>query len=363
MSEFQVPVVPVVISPHDNADALELAQVGLYLSVVKKGQFKTGDLVAYIPEAAIVPEPLLLELGLNRRPDPANPGREIGGLAGGQYNRVKAIRLRGVVSQGIVYPARPGWVEDQDVAEELGITKWEPKIPSSLQGRVRPFNPENQRWLVKYDIENLKAHPKMFEDGELVEFSEKCHGSHVMFSVRPDGTAMVASKGLGARGLPFAEDDENLYNRVFYSLKVKDKLAAVADQMGADALILCGEIFGAGVQDLTYGYNAQVNPGYRAFDCAVVTGFDKRWMDSAELDALLAEIGVLRVPILYRGPYSLDVVKEYTSGKTTFGANHIREGIVINTLVERHHPKWGRAKLKSVSEDYLLRKGEVTEYQ
>jgi hypothetical protein len=176
MSEFRVPVVAIEISPHDNADALELAQVGLYLSVVKKGQFKTGDLVAYIPEAAIVPEPLLLELGLNRRPDPANPGREIGGLAGGQYNRVKAIRLRGVVSQGIVYPARDGWVEDQDVAEELGITKWEPKLPSNLQGRVRPFNPENQRWLVKYDIENLKAHPKMFEDGELVEFSEKIHG-------------------------------------------------------------------------------------------------------------------------------------------------------------------------------------------
>jgi RNA ligase (TIGR02306 family) len=189
------------------------------------------------------------------------------------------------------------------------------------------------------------------------------HNSHVMMSVRPDGTAMVASKGLGARGFPFAEDDENIYNRVIDSLKVKDQLAAVANRMGADALILCGEIFGAGVQDLTYGCSAQVNPGYRAFDCAVVMGFDKFWMDSAELESLLAEIGVPRVPILYRGPYSLEVVKEYTSGKTTFGANHIREGIVINTLVERRHPKWGRAKLKSVSEDYLLRKGEVTEYQ
>ncbi len=363
MSEFAVKVVPVTIQPHENADALELAQVGLYLSVVRKGQFKTGDLVAYIPEQALVPEPILVELGLNRRPDPANPGREIGGLSGGGYNRVKAMRLRGVVSQGICYPAREGWVEDQDVTEELGITKWEPHLPTNLRGRVRPFNPENQRWLVKYDIENLKAHPKMFEDGEIVEFTEKLHGTFSMVSVRPDGTAMVASKGLGARGFPFQEDDENLYNRVINALKVKDKLAAVADRMGADALILCGEIFGAGVQDLTYGHSAQVNPGYRAFDCSVVTGFDKRWMDSAELDSLLAEIGVPRVPILYRGPYSLEVVKEYTKGKTTFGGLHIREGIVINTVEERQHPKWGRAKLKSVSDDYLLRKGEVTEYQ
>ena len=54
MSTFAVHVVRVAIEPHDNADALEIARVGDYRSVVRKGQFQSGELVAYIPEQALV---------------------------------------------------------------------------------------------------------------------------------------------------------------------------------------------------------------------------------------------------------------------------------------------------------------------
>ena len=96
MSTFAVKIYPLTISAHPNADLLELAQVGDYLSVVAKGQFKTGDLGAYIPEGAIVPQAVLVKLNL------------VDKLAGTEKNRVKAVKLRGILSQGIVYPVQQG---------------------------------------------------------------------------------------------------------------------------------------------------------------------------------------------------------------------------------------------------------------
>jgi len=91
MSSFQVTVEKLVILPHPNADALELAQVSGYRAVVAKGRYVTGDLACYIPEQAVLPPDLIAELGLE------------GKLAGPAKNRVKAVRLRGELSQGIVF--------------------------------------------------------------------------------------------------------------------------------------------------------------------------------------------------------------------------------------------------------------------
>ena len=74
---------------HPNADALEIAQIEDYMSLVQKGVYHTGDLVVYLPEASVVPQDVIEELGLEGR------------LAGKTKNRVKAIKLRGVLSQGL----------------------------------------------------------------------------------------------------------------------------------------------------------------------------------------------------------------------------------------------------------------------
>lgn len=54
MSTFRVPVESITVEPHPNADALEVATIQGYQSLVRKGAFKTGDLVAYIPEGIVV---------------------------------------------------------------------------------------------------------------------------------------------------------------------------------------------------------------------------------------------------------------------------------------------------------------------
>jgi RNA ligase (TIGR02306 family) len=92
MSTFEVKVRKITIEPHPDADLLEIGKVDDYNVVVGKGQFKTGDLVVYIPEASVVPDWLIERLGL------------VGKLAGSKHNRVKAVKFRGCTSQGLIVP-------------------------------------------------------------------------------------------------------------------------------------------------------------------------------------------------------------------------------------------------------------------
>ena len=65
MSTFSVDVVRIdEIQEHPNADVLEVAIIGGYRSIVRKGMFKAGEAVVYIPEASIVPQWLLLKMNL-----------------------------------------------------------------------------------------------------------------------------------------------------------------------------------------------------------------------------------------------------------------------------------------------------------
>ncbi len=361
MSTFQVRVERVTIAPHHNADALELAQIGAYDSVVRKGQLVTGDLVAYIPEQALVPVPLLVELGLEGR------------LAGKQKNRVKAVRLRGVLSQGICMTARAGWTEGQDVTEELGIVKYEPPIPASMSGAVWAAGLDRT---LRYDIENLKRHPDAFDPGEPVVLTEKLHGTWTQLGWMPaamahpeHGRLVVSSKGLAARGLvfqPFAEDNAtNLYLRVARHLGVGERVTEAFGADYAEPVFILGEVFGRGVQDLAYGASTAQDAqlGFRAFDIYVGLPGQGAYLDDAALDSALERLGLSRVPIIARVPFSEAAVTAHTSGRESVTGRgvHLREGIVIRPVVERRHVEVGRLQLKSVSAKYLLRKN-ATEY-
>lgn len=198
MSTFTCEVVRVKIINHPNADKLEIAMIGDYQSIVKKEQFEDGDLAVYIPEQAIVPQWMLEDMSM------WNAERGKGELNGALGNRVKAIKLRGVVSQGLVYgglQARDdelsvmgesdaaSFKEGDDVAEFLGITKYEPAIPSHMMGRVVGVDLAATH---KYDFDNLKKMPDLFEDGENVVITEKIHGciSEGTLISLPDGTTI-----------------------------------------------------------------------------------------------------------------------------------------------------------------------------
>ena len=361
MSTFAVHVVRVAIEPHENADALEIARIGDYRAVVRKVEFKTGDLVAYIPEQALVGDALLDEMGLR------------GKLAGKDGNRVKAIKLRGVLSQGLVYPARAGWSEGQEVSAELGVRKWEPPPPPAhMSGVCYGAGPDR---CMKYDIENFKAHPEVLQADEPVVFTEKIHGTWCQVGYLPPsmvdlhGALVVSSKGLSGKGLAFIPDAPdnaaNLYLRVARALDIGRRLAEVfVEDLAADRpVFVLGEIFGAGVQDLGYGARVDAELGFRVFDIYVGRAGSGAYLSDEPLSLACERLGLARVPVLYRGPFSREVMQAHTDGKETVTGKglHIREGIVMRPQVERRHGLLGRVQLKSVSEKYLLR-SNATEY-
>lgn len=352
MSTFAVKVVPLAIEPHPDADALELAAVQGYRSVVAKGSFQTGDLVAYIPEGAVLPEELIESMGLT------------GKLAGSQKNRVKAIRLRGALSQGLCLKARPGWVEGQDVTEELGIVKYEPPIPTALAGEVYVLHPHER---LHFDIENIKAFPEILQEGEEVVFTEKVHGTFMMAVGLPErlaretadghyqGRFAVSSKGLMHKQLGIKHNEANVHNtylRAAQQHQLHETLPAMAQALDAPVFVL-GEVAGQGIQDLTYG-QAMGQIILRAF--AIVVG--DRYMDHDEMLSTAQKLGLETVPVLYRGPFNAGVLAEHTDGHETVSGKglHIREGVVVTPTRERRHPEIGRVMLKSVSAAYLLRK-------
>ncbi|MFG2331897.1 RNA ligase (ATP) [Streptomyces sp. NPDC048604] len=357
MSTLRVTAEVLTVHPHPDADALELAQVGLYRAVVAKGAYRTGDIALYIPEQAVLPAELIEELGLTGR------------LAGKAKDRVKAVRLRGELSQGIV--CRPRALADDelaraaadggDFAERLGITKWAPPIPPTMGGEVESA-PELLPWT---DIENIQRYPDVFEPGEPVTVTEKLHGTACLVTyAAADGRVRVSSKGFGAKGLALKEDPRNLYWRAVHGHGVPAVAAALAERLGARRVGIFGEVYGAGVQDLAYGANARAEDGlgFAVFDVSAELDGAVVWLDPAEV---LRDGELPLVPRLYSGPYDLAKVLELTSGRETVSGKdlHLREGVVIRSATGRYSPVvGGRAIAKSVSPAYLTRKGG-TEYE
>jgi RNA ligase (TIGR02306 family) len=216
----------------------------------------------------------------------------------------------------------------------------------------------------RYDLQ-VRGNHNFFANGVLV------HNSWCQLGVVPElladpehGRLVVCSKGLGSKGMAFQPDAEknknNLYLRAARSLDVLDRLGHYEEPV-----FVLGEVFGTGVQDLGYGANTKADEtlGFRAFDVYVGQPGVGEYLDDEELEAFCDEHGFERVPVLYRGPFSKAKMLELTDGEETVSGEgqHIREGVVIRPTVERRDLKIGRVQLKSVSDDYLLRK-DGTEY-
>lgn len=402
MSKFEVLVSKVTaVENHPNADRLNLITVRGFQLISGKledgsSRYKVGDLVVYVPENAIVPEYLL-------RQGFWNESQNKGMLAGSNGDRVKAIKLRGILSLGIVFPVKDGVdiampgdhyitnaggstllvSEHNDVAEFLGIVKYEPEIPASMNGEVYNLGTEH---MIKFDVENYKKYAEAFheamaagnaEQNRDVVLTEKLHGTCMGMGIKlglnmdhPElvNDWFVFSKGLGAQGLVFKPNEQNA-NNIYLRSALENNLAEklmndehVKIWLKAGCTVyLFGEVYGRGVQDLSYN---TTKPQFAAFDLAVKNRFgENNWINYELRKTILDRVGVNHVPVLYVGPFDEQVLKDQTTGKTTAGSGvHIREGVVMVPYRNREHPAIGRVILKSVSEDYLTRKGNTTEY-
>ncbi|CAM5490061.1 hypothetical protein SALBM217S_05040 [Streptomyces griseoloalbus] len=217
-----------------------------------------------------------------------------------------------------------------DFAELLGVTKWVPPVPPTMSGEVESA-PGLLPWV---DIENLQRHPGIFSPGEPVVVTEKLHGTACLltYSVQDD-RVYVSSKGFGAKSLALTEDPRNLYWRAVRGHGVAEAAAELAARLGATRVGVFGEVYGEGVQDLSYGADGRRDTlGYAVFDVSAEIDGQVRWLDAAEL----LEGRLPLVPRLWAGPYDSDRVLELAGGRETVSGRelHIREGVVVRPVTE-----------------------------
>lgn len=335
-SPLHVPVAVVSgVTPHPNADSLDLCQILGWQCVVGRNQFKEGDKVIFFPADTVLTPAYSDHLGVTQY---LNKGR------------VKATRLRGEPSFGLVIKATDDMQVGDNVAEHIPwVSKYEPPTREAAQRGQGKYiaNPNalpgNSLFTEYTHIANLRHYPNLFANDELVVVTEKLHGTNSRVGII-EGERMAGSHKV-RRG-----QGDALYWSPWSQPGIEAMLNALAKHH--KQVVLYGEVLGSDVQSLDYGYKG--HEGYAAFDLMV----DGRYVDYLSFSRICAFYGVPRVPQFYIDVFVFDVVRSLSMGSTLFayGAKHLREGVVVKPLIERHDPRVGRCVAKYLSDDYLLAK-------
>ncbi|MDP3641567.1 MAG: RNA ligase family protein [Bacteroidota bacterium] len=195
------------LEPIEGADAIEKATVLGWQLVVKKNDFMVGDKVVYCEIDSLMPDRPAFEFLKPR------------GM------RIRTIKLRGQISQGICFPLSilpPDFevVEDADCTEVLGISKYEPPIPACLSGIMKGKFPS---FIPKTDETRVQVIQKLLDKykGEKCYVTEKVDGS--------SGTYYINNGEFGvcSRNLELLEDDENSFWKVARELDIENKLRSL----------------------------------------------------------------------------------------------------------------------------------------
>ena len=229
------------ISPIEGADRIELATIQGWQSVVKKGDYKIGDQVIFVPIDTVI-RPEEWNKFLWNKDDPSKP------------IRIKTMKMKGVVSQGVIFPKSlvsaqeifdhmDDPTEDVSLAGILGITKYEKPIPASLAGKVAGDFPSIH--ISKTDEDNLKSNIECLN--ELKQCDE------VVITLKIDGTSATYIKDqegnfkVCSRNLELKEDETNAYWKIARKYNLKDVMK--------NGTAIQGEIAGPNIQGNPLGLN------------------------------------------------------------------------------------------------------------
>jgi len=321
------------IRPIEGADMIEIATVGGWNVVVAKNVgHKVGDHVVYCEIDSFLP--IKEEFEFLRKSSYKKMGDQEG-------FRLKTIKLRGQVSQGLILPMSVfgdfSWTayEGLDVTNRLGIVKYEPPIPAELSGKVKGGFPS---FLHKTDEERVQNLVKEYDEYKLTSahqfyMTEKLDGSSATFYMNE------GEFGVCSRNLELLETEGNTFWKVARELDLENKLKDKGN------ICLQGELIGEGIQGNPYKIKGQTVHFFNGFDIDKQTRFGIN-----EFLILLDEMGLTPVPILDVAMLLPDTVKgmlELAEGKSRLNDKTEREGVVVRSLDNT-------ISFKAISNKFLL---------
>jgi len=326
------------IQPIKDADAIEVVTVDGWKIVVKKGEFSVGDLAVYLEIDSWVPHELAPFLSKGAEP------REYNGVRG---ERLRSVKLRGQISQGLLLPIKAAWPEwtdeniakhvseGDDLTESFGIQKWEAPISPQLAGQVRGQFPTHL--IPKTDQERIQnCFQEIADKGDVTyEVTLKLDGTSCTI-FRWEDELRVCS-----RNLELKVNEENKDNTlVSMALKIGDNIP--------EGFSFQGELMGPGIQGNREGFKE-----HRFFVFDIFDIRKHEYLAPGERRSVCHTLELEHVPLLgarWKAPESVEAGLELAEGPSI---NHkIREGVVYKCNEDQSF------SFKTISNKFLLKGGD-----
>jgi RNA ligase (TIGR02306 family) len=317
-STHRVEVVPFEMVKHPNADTLSIARVYGYTYVARTEDWLGVSRAAYVPPDNVV--------------DVTRPEFSwLAPLSGdGRTHRVKAKKLRGVVSYGLMVPVPGDTPLGEDWTDRLGVVPYEVASPGGEATSGPPIYYE------KYDLESLKRYPDLIPLGHAVLVQEKLDGRNARYCC-VDGEMHAGSRTEWKR-----KEAEGGRTPIEWAvLRRQPEIEAFCRAF--PRRVLYGEIYGS-CGTIKYGFDDR----FAAFDVLD----DGSWWEPDRL----SNSPVATPPLLASMPYNFRDVDALAEGKSDVSGvkwGTIREGVVVRPVPSFSDREVGRVVLKSVSPTYL----------
>lgn len=379
------------IKLHPNADALDIAVVdGWQLVTAKTNGFKAGDLVIYFEIDSWLPTEIAPFLSKGKEP------RVFEGVKG---ERLRTIKLRGELSQGLIIPidAAPENAREEgtDLTEILGIKKYEKELPAQLAGQAKgtfpSFIPRTDEERIqnygrevfgyvgtKMLLENLTPaeaavkNARGISEGRIVIEGDQVFAVHAAsaspddlyeVTLKMDGSSFTAyvngdETGICSRNLELKDNEENAGNSfiaTFNSSGLKNAMIQYQKIHGTN-FAFQGELMGPGIQG-----NREKLDSFKVFLFKIWYIDEQRYATPSERYAILEELlalgadenVILHTPII---AYSAklgdslgitDVASALAFAERPSLNNPVAEGVVFKRIGDDF-------SFKAISNTYLI---------
>jgi len=326
------------LEPIEGADWIEKATILGWQLVVKKGDFKINDKVVYCEIDSILPD----------KPE--------FGFLKSRGMRIRTIRLRGTLSQGICFPLsilpnQEDVLVGKDVTEILGVTKYEPPIPACLSGIIKGTFPS---FIPKTDETRVQILQNLLNkyEGERCYITEKIDGSSVTYYIK-DGVFGVCS-----RNMELVEDLNNSYWKVARAMDIENKLRKLNGNFAIQ-----GELYGEGIQENKYRLKGQTAVFFNLFD------IDKfSYVSFYLFQSILIDLDIPTVPVVevnYFLERDIPTLINKSLIRSALNPKIWAEGIVIRPIEEKldlllSNEKFnnGRVTFKVINPEFLIGYGD-----
>ena len=327
------------VSPIANSDNLEVATVLGWHVVVKKGEFIAGDKCVYCEVDSVLPDKPEFEFMRARK------------------FRVKTIKLRGQVSQGIAFPLsvlhEQVFPEDGlDVTELMGVKQFEIVVPACLRGKVKGGFPG---FLRKTDEMRIQSVPGFLDRHRDKTFyaTEKLDGTSMTIYFSGDAKHHDGPFGVCSRNLELVKDDNVAYWKAVAENNLYEKILKVCDILQGPVAIQ-GELVGPGIQGNKYGLDKLRFFVFNIYDIG-----SGQYINGAIAHQMCKDVGLDFVPVvldIFAFPLSVDMCVEFAKGTSALNPKVMREGIVLRCASEDYQDEeTGRLSVKAINPDFLLK--------